>query len=72
MDSGWIFTHGTEDDEYINNPAHSTIYHITTIMELRPEIIPHLNKPIGAAFYWDGSNFVADPLGSPDATPYVH
>jgi hypothetical protein len=72
MDSGWVFCHGTEDDEYVNNPSNWKPYRIETIAELFPGVVPHLNAPIGAAFYWDGSKFVPDPLGSPDHPPVIH
>ena len=72
MDSGRIFAHGTEGDNYIDDPNNSRAYHIDTIARLHPEIVPHLNGPVGSAFYWDGSKFVPDPLGSPENAPSLH
>ena len=72
MDSGWIFAHGTEDDDYINDPNNSRVYDIDSIAHLHPEILPHLDGPVGAAFYWDGSKFLPDPLGSPENKPSLH
>lgn len=71
-DSGWVFAHGTEDDGYMNDPSNSGVYHLATVAEVRPEIMPHLNKPVGSAFYWDGAQFVPDPLGSPGNASAVH
>jgi hypothetical protein len=71
-DSGWNFAHGSEDDAYMNDPSNSGVYHLAIIIEERPEVLPHLDRPVGSAFYWDGSKFVPDPQGSPDSPPSVH
>lgn len=49
-DSGWCFYKGDEDDEYSNNPANSHVFHINTICNYDPDIIPYLHSPIGACF----------------------
>ena len=64
-DSGWHFVHGTEDEAYMDNPQNFKIYDVNTIANYRPEIVPLLDEPVGSAFYWNGTSFVADPLGPP-------
>src|SRR4051794_17361542 len=61
-DSGWWFTHGTEDEDYMGDPTNFDIYDVNTIANFRPEIVPLLDEPVGSAFYWDGQRFVPDPL----------
>jgi hypothetical protein len=68
-DSGWWFCHGTEDEAFMSDGSNFEIYDVNTIANIRPEIIPHLDEPIGAAFYWDGDKFVPDPLGAPEELP---
>ena len=72
LDSGWCFSHGTEDESYVNTPSNWVPYHIDTAAELFPETKEHLKAPVGSAFYWDGSKFVPDPLGSPNMPPMIH
>jgi len=72
LDSGWAICHGSEDDEYVNTPTNWVPYHVDTISELFPAIKDHMKAPIGSAFYWDGSKFVPDPLGSPDMPPSIN
>lgn len=71
-DSGWAFAHGSEDDDYMDDPTNSGVYHLATIAKDRPEIVPYLDEPVGSAFYWNGSSFVPDPLGPPDRTRSIH
>jgi hypothetical protein len=71
-DSGWTFAHGTENEGYMGDATNSRVHHLATIAKERPEIVPYLNEPVGSAFYWNGSKFVPDPLGSPDSRPSVH
>ncbi len=51
QDSGWRFFSGiNEDDEYVNDPAHSSVYALNTIANYDQTIIPFLESPIGAVF----------------------
>lgn len=60
-DSGWRFTAGDEDGEYMGNPNNSGLYSLNTVANNDSEIIPLLNSPIGTAFYRDeNGNFVKD------------
>ena len=47
-DSGWRFFSGTEDQVYIDNPDHSTVYDVNTIANYDPAIIPYLDYPTGS------------------------
>ncbi len=49
-DSGWRFTAGDEDEDYMSNTKNSGIYHLNTICNYDPEIIPLLQAPYGMAF----------------------
>lgn len=49
-DSGWRFFAGDENDEYAKNPDNITLNAVTTICEIDPDILPHLNAPHGSAF----------------------
>lgn len=46
-DSGWHFYKGDEDDDYSNNPKNFHIFHINTICNYDPDIIPYLYSPAG-------------------------
>ena len=52
-DSGWRFTAGDEDDEYMNNPGNSGIFTLNTVANNDMDIIPFLAAPIGTAYYRD-------------------
>lgn len=47
MDSGWRFFSGTEDQDYVDNPANSAVYDVNTIANYDRAIIPYLNAPVG-------------------------
>src|SRR4051812_22142238 len=49
-DSGWRFFSGTESQEYLDDPDHTTIYDVNTIANYDPGIIPLLNSAVGSAF----------------------
>ena len=49
-DSGWRFFAGDETEEYVNDPAHVAFYHLNTICNYDPDILPLLNSPYGSAF----------------------
>ena len=59
-DSGWRFTAGDEDDEYMSEPSHSGIYTLNVVAN-NDDIIPFLNSLIGAAYYrGENGDFVKD------------
>lgn len=49
-DSGWRFMSGLESQEYMDNPSNLEVYDINTIANYDPDIIPHLDAPVGSAF----------------------
>lgn len=60
-DSGWRFSCGDEDEEYMNNPENSGIYVLNTVANNDEDIIPLLDSPIGTGFYRDeNGRFVKD------------
>src|SRR5690606_31826647 len=51
QDSGWCFFSGiNEDEEYLNNPANSTVFDVNTIANYDESIIPLLDAPHGSVF----------------------
>ena len=60
-DSGWRFTAGDEDDEYMSEPSHSGLYTLNVVANNDDDIIPFLNSPIGTAYYrGENGGFVKD------------
>lgn len=60
-DSGWRFFAGNEDDQYSNDPDNIHIFHINTVCNYDPDIIPYLSAEFGSAFIrTDDSNFMVD------------
>lgn len=51
--SGWIFMAGDEDDDYMNNSEHHSIYQVNTICNYDSDIIPLLDSPPGTAYIRD-------------------
>jgi hypothetical protein len=49
-DSGWIFTSGTETQEYMDDAANFEVYDVNTIANYDPDIIPFLYAPPGSSF----------------------
>lgn len=49
-DSGWVFSAGSESQEYMDDPANSGVYDVNTIANYDPEIIPFLDAPVGSRF----------------------
>lgn len=49
-DSGWRFFAGDEDETYLSDASHTGIYHLNTLCNYDPEILPLLNAPAGTAF----------------------
>lgn len=56
-DSGWWFWagDGTEDDEFVANPANFKIFKLETLVNYAPEIIPilQMDVPVGTGFERD-------------------
>ncbi len=55
-DSGWRFTAGDESDSYMDDPpGRSGIYHLNTLCNYDPDIIPLLDSEPGTAWCRDQS-----------------
>ncbi|CZT58029.1 Suppressor of fused protein (SUFU) [Eubacteriaceae bacterium CHKCI005] len=52
-DSGWRFTAGDEDKDYMDDAKNSGVYHLNTICNYDQDILPLLHAPYGAAFRRD-------------------
>ena len=50
VDTGWRFFAGFESEEYIKNNSNTGFYHINTIANYDPSIIPYLNGLTGKAW----------------------
>lgn len=50
-DSGWRFFAGDESDEYVNNTDYVGVYHLNTLCNYDPDIIPLLHAPYGTAYF---------------------
>ncbi|MGI2031517.1 DUF2185 domain-containing protein [Rhizobium panacihumi] len=69
IDSGWRFLTGLEDDAYMDDADNHAIYDVNTIANYDPDIIAHLDAPVGSVFERDeeGVQFVAvDDWSPPD------
>ncbi|MEY8440665.1 immunity protein Imm33 domain-containing protein [Anaerotruncus colihominis] len=70
-DSGWRFTAGDEDDEYMDDPEKSGIFTLNTICNYDPDILPYLNAPYGTAYFRnDDGAFEIDEEWKPDDDDY--
>ncbi|MDU4961620.1 MAG: DUF2185 domain-containing protein [Sporomusaceae bacterium] len=49
-DSGWRFTAGDEDDDYMDNPENAGVYSLNTIANYDPAVIPLLTAGYSSAF----------------------
>jgi len=49
-DSGWCFFAGDEDDAYTCNPDNVGVFHLNTLCNYDPSIMPLLNAPYGTAY----------------------
>lgn len=49
-DSGWRFTAGDEEDEYMDDPDHAGLYALNTVCNYDRDIIPLLHAPYGTAY----------------------
>ena len=52
-DSGWRFTAGDEDEEYMSNPENAGVYTLNAVANVDMDIIPFLNSPVGSGFFRD-------------------
>lgn len=56
LDSGWRFLAGDESDDYASDAANFELYDVNTIANYDPDIIRHLDAPIGSAYSRDPSS----------------
>lgn len=49
-DSGWRFTAGNENEEYMNNSQNHHVFALNTVCNYDRDIIPYLKSPVGSAF----------------------
>ncbi len=49
-DSGWRFFSGQEDQDYLDDPKNSGVFHLNTIANYDPEILAVIDAPYGSAF----------------------
>lgn len=54
-DSGWRFMAGDEDESYLQDPEHTAVYHLNTLCNYDPSIMPLLHQPAGCYFERDES-----------------
>ena len=60
-DSGWRFSAGDEDEEYMSNAENAGVYTLNAVANIDMDIIPFLNSPVGSGFFRDkDGNFVKD------------
>ena len=65
-DSGWRFTAGDKSDSYMDDPGRSGIYHLNTLCNYDPDIIPLLDSEPGTAWCRDQSGVFRPELYQPD------
>ena len=65
-DSGWRFTAGDKSDSYMDDPGRSGIYHLNTLCNYNPDIIPLLDSEPGTAWCRDQSGVFRPELYQPD------
>ena len=49
-DSGWRFLAGDESEAYLSDPARSGVYHLNTLCNYDPDILPLLSAPAGTTY----------------------
>lgn len=54
-DSGWLFTSGTEDQDYMDDAANFEVYDVNTIANYDNDIIPFLHAPPGSSYERPGN-----------------
>ena len=65
-DSGWRFTAGNEEDEYMRDANNHHVFAINTICNYDRDIIPYLRSEIGSAYIRvDNAKFEVDDGSKP-------
>lgn len=59
-DSGWSFSSGTEDAEYMADAKNLAMVRLATLSERHPEIGEILSAPVGTLFRREGDRLVVD------------
>jgi hypothetical protein len=49
-DSGWRFFAGDESQAYADEASHFALYHVNTVANYDPDMIPYLSTPAPCAF----------------------
>ncbi len=49
-DSGWLFTSGTEDQDYMDDPENFSVFAVNTIANYDSDIVPFLQAPPGSSY----------------------
>ena len=52
-DSGWRFSAGDENEEYMSNAENAGVYTLNAVANIDSDIIPFLNSPVGSGFLRD-------------------
>ncbi len=66
-DSGWRFFSGEESEAYVNDPSHTSVYHLNTICNYDPDILPLLTAPYGTAYArGEDGKFHTEPYTPPE------
>lgn len=66
-DSGWRFFSGEESEAYVNDPSHTSVYHLNTICNYDPDILPLLTAPYGTAYgRGEDGKFHTEPYTPPE------
>jgi hypothetical protein len=68
-DSGWCFFAGDESQDYLDDPENLAVYHVNTVANYDPAIIPYLYALPGARFDREpnGDAFLEAEDSAPDA-----
>jgi hypothetical protein len=53
VDSGWRFMAGDESDAYMDDAGNQGVYTLNAIANIDPDIVAHLQEPVGSAFARD-------------------
>ena len=52
-DSGWRFSAGDENEEYMSNAENAGVYTLNAVANIDSDIIPFLDSPVGSGFLRD-------------------
>lgn len=61
QDSGWLFTAGVEDQDYMDDAGNFVIVPLRSLLERFPALEDTLGAPIGARYRLEGERYVEDP-----------